>query len=164
MTKLILNKAQTKQYHAEPSIKRNEKYKLDDELLKEVRCNSYRGRVEEDVIGHISKILEVLDPIKVDDLNPFQLSRLPSLSLSGNARKWWMNEGDGKINTWEELTDGQSERTIQTLEDKLRACVLDFGKGWDKHLPLVKFSYNNSYHTSIEATPFEALYGCDNIK
>ncbi|GJS04734.1 putative reverse transcriptase domain-containing protein [Tanacetum coccineum] len=56
-------------------------------------------------------------------------------------------------------TDGQSERTIQTLEDMLRACVLDFGKGWDKHLPLVEFSYNNSYHASIKAAPFEALYG-----
>ncbi|GJS64991.1 putative reverse transcriptase domain-containing protein [Tanacetum coccineum] len=52
-------------------------------------------------------------------------------------------------------TDGQSERTIQTLEDMLRACVLDFGKGWDKHLPLVEFSYNNSYHTSIKAAPFK---------
>ncbi|GJQ97293.1 putative reverse transcriptase domain-containing protein [Tanacetum coccineum] len=56
-------------------------------------------------------------------------------------------------------TDGQSERTIQTLEDMLRACVMDFGKGWDRHLPLIEFSYNNSYHTSIKAAPFEALYG-----
>ncbi|GJU84593.1 putative reverse transcriptase domain-containing protein [Tanacetum coccineum] len=56
-------------------------------------------------------------------------------------------------------TDGQSERTIQTLEDMLRACVIDFGKGWDKHLPLIEFSYNNSYHASIKAAPFEALYG-----
>ncbi|GJX45045.1 putative reverse transcriptase domain-containing protein [Tanacetum coccineum] len=56
-------------------------------------------------------------------------------------------------------TDGQSERTIQTLEDMLRACVIDFGNGWDRHLPLVEFSYNNSYHTSIKAAPFEALYG-----
>ncbi|GJU75718.1 putative reverse transcriptase domain-containing protein [Tanacetum coccineum] len=56
-------------------------------------------------------------------------------------------------------TDGQSERTIQTLEDMLRACVIDFGKGWEKHLPLVEFSYNNSYYASIKATPFEALYG-----
>nr|GEZ57365.1 putative reverse transcriptase domain, ribonuclease H-like domain, aspartic peptidase domain protein [Tanacetum cinerariifolium] len=56
-------------------------------------------------------------------------------------------------------TDGQSERTIQTLEDMLRACVIDFGSGWDKHLPLVEFSYNNSYHSSIKAAPFEALYG-----
>ncbi|GKD32689.1 putative reverse transcriptase domain-containing protein [Tanacetum coccineum] len=55
--------------------------------------------------------------------------------------------------------DGQSERTIQTLEDTLRTCVLDFGKNWDRHLPLVEFSYNNSYHTSIKAAPFEALYG-----
>ncbi|GJU42347.1 putative reverse transcriptase domain-containing protein [Tanacetum coccineum] len=56
-------------------------------------------------------------------------------------------------------TDGQSERTIQTLEDMLQACVIDFGKGWERHLPLVEFSYNNSYHASIKATPFEALYG-----
>ncbi|GKE41398.1 putative reverse transcriptase domain-containing protein, partial [Tanacetum coccineum] len=56
-------------------------------------------------------------------------------------------------------TDGQSERTIQTLKDMLRACVIDFGKGWDRHLPLVEFSYNNSYQTSIKAAPFEALYG-----
>nr|GEX81002.1 putative reverse transcriptase domain-containing protein [Tanacetum cinerariifolium] len=56
-------------------------------------------------------------------------------------------------------TDGQSERTIQTLEDMLRASVLNFEKGWDKHLSFVELSYNNSYHTSIKATPFEALYG-----
>nr|GEV23010.1 reverse transcriptase domain-containing protein [Tanacetum cinerariifolium] len=54
--------------------------------------------------------------------------------------------------------DGQSERTIQTFKDMLRPCVIDFGKGWDRHLPLVKFSYN-TYHTSIKAAPFEALYG-----
>ncbi|GJZ40487.1 putative reverse transcriptase domain-containing protein, partial [Tanacetum coccineum] len=56
-------------------------------------------------------------------------------------------------------TDGQSERTIQTLEDMLRACVIDFGNGWVRHFPLVEFSYNNSYHASIKAAPFEALYG-----
>ncbi|GKF28288.1 putative reverse transcriptase domain-containing protein, partial [Tanacetum coccineum] len=56
-------------------------------------------------------------------------------------------------------TDGQSERTIQTLEDMLRSCVIDFGKGWEKYLPLVEFSNNNSYHTSIKAASFEALYG-----
>nr|GFA29910.1 reverse transcriptase domain-containing protein [Tanacetum cinerariifolium] len=56
-------------------------------------------------------------------------------------------------------TDGQSERTIQTFEDMLRACAIDFGKGWEKHLPLVEFSYNNSYHASIKAASFEELYG-----
>nr|GEX68338.1 putative reverse transcriptase domain, ribonuclease H-like domain, aspartic peptidase domain protein [Tanacetum cinerariifolium] len=55
--------------------------------------------------------------------------------------------------------DGQSERTIQTLKDMLRACAIDFGKGWVNHLPLVKFSYNNSYLATIKAAPFEALYG-----
>ncbi|GJX95743.1 putative reverse transcriptase domain-containing protein [Tanacetum coccineum] len=47
-------------------------------------------------------------------------------------------------------TDGQSERTIQTLKDMMRACVIGFGKGWVKHFPLVEFSYNNSYHASIK--------------
>nr|GEX64387.1 putative reverse transcriptase domain-containing protein [Tanacetum cinerariifolium] len=56
-------------------------------------------------------------------------------------------------------TDGQSERTIQTLEDMLRACVMDFEKGWDRHLPLIEFSYENIYHTIIKVAPFEALYG-----
>ncbi|GJQ89167.1 putative reverse transcriptase domain-containing protein [Tanacetum coccineum] len=61
--------------------------------------------------------------------------------------------------TYPPKTDGQSERTIQTIKDILRACVIDFGKGWEGHLPLVEFSYNNSYHASIKAAPFEALYG-----
>nr|GFA20751.1 putative reverse transcriptase domain-containing protein [Tanacetum cinerariifolium] len=56
-------------------------------------------------------------------------------------------------------TDGQSERTIQTFEDMLRARAIDFGKGWVNHSPLVEFSYNNSYHASIKAASFEALYG-----
>ncbi|KAJ0458036.1 putative nucleotidyltransferase, Ribonuclease H [Helianthus annuus] len=61
--------------------------------------------------------------------------------------------------TFHPQTDGQSERTIQTLEDMLRACVMDLGGNWDTHLPLVEFSYNNSYHTSIQVAPFEVLYG-----
>nr|GFC65163.1 reverse transcriptase domain-containing protein [Tanacetum cinerariifolium] len=56
-------------------------------------------------------------------------------------------------------TDGQSERTIQTLKDMLRACAMDFGRNWDTHLPRVEFSYNNSYHSSIKCALFEALYG-----
>ncbi|GJW71329.1 putative reverse transcriptase domain-containing protein [Tanacetum coccineum] len=55
--------------------------------------------------------------------------------------------------------DGQSEHTIQTLEDMLRACVIDFGGSGDTHLPLAEFLYNNSYHSSIQCAPFEALYG-----
>ncbi|GKC61116.1 putative nucleotidyltransferase, ribonuclease H [Tanacetum coccineum] len=56
-------------------------------------------------------------------------------------------------------TDGQSERTIQTLEDMLRACALEWTGSWDEYLCLVEFAYNNSWHASIKATPFELLYG-----
>ena len=53
--------------------------------------------------------------------------------------------------------DGQAERTNQTLEEMLRDCVIDFKGSWDDHLPLIEFSYNNSYHSSIGMAPFEAL-------
>ncbi|KAI3704137.1 hypothetical protein L1987_74351 [Smallanthus sonchifolius] len=56
-------------------------------------------------------------------------------------------------------TDGQSKRTIQTLQDMLRACIIDFGGSWDSHLPLAEFSYNNSHHTTIGMPPYEMLYG-----
>ena len=56
-------------------------------------------------------------------------------------------------------TDGQSERTIQTLEDMLRSCVIEFKGSWDNHLALMEFAYNNSYQASIEMAPFETLCG-----
>ena len=55
--------------------------------------------------------------------------------------------------------DRQTERTIQTLEDMLRAYVLEFKSVWSKYLPLIEFSYNNSYQTTIGMAPYEALYG-----
>ncbi|GJV07087.1 putative reverse transcriptase domain-containing protein [Tanacetum coccineum] len=82
------------------------------------------------------------------------IEKLTQLYLKGNC----MNP-TGYEHCLPPETDGQSERTIQTLEDMLRACVIDFGSSWDRHLPLVEFSYNNSYHASIKAAPFEALYG-----
>ncbi|GKE30424.1 putative reverse transcriptase domain-containing protein, partial [Tanacetum coccineum] len=61
--------------------------------------------------------------------------------------------------TYHPQTDGQSERIIQTLQDMLRAYVIDFGGSWDVHLPLAEFFYINNYHSSIGCAPFEALYG-----
>ena len=55
--------------------------------------------------------------------------------------------------------DDQAGRTIQTLEDMLISCIIDFEENWDKHMPLVEFPYNNSYHSSISMAPYEALYG-----
>ena len=56
-------------------------------------------------------------------------------------------------------TDGQTERTIQTLEDLLRACIIEQQGSWMDCLPLIEFTYNNSYQASIGMAPFEALYG-----
>ena len=61
--------------------------------------------------------------------------------------------------TFHPQIDNQSERMIQVLEDMLRACVIDFGARWDRHLPLAQFSCKNSYHSSIQMAPFEAFYG-----
>ena len=61
--------------------------------------------------------------------------------------------------TFHPQIDNQLERTIQVLEDMLRACVLDLKGNSEEHFPLVEFSYNNSYQASIQMTPYEALYG-----
>jgi hypothetical protein len=69
---------------------------------------------------------------------------------------------DTKLNfssAYHPQTDGQTERTNQILEDMLRACALKYRKSWNKSLPYVEFSYNNSYQASIEMALYEALYG-----
>ncbi|GKA30818.1 putative reverse transcriptase domain-containing protein [Tanacetum coccineum] len=90
------------------------------------------------------------------------------LPLFGNLRDLIMHESSlqnalgtnlDMSTAYHPQIDGQSERKIQTLKDMLRACVINFRKDWVNHLPLVEFSYNNSYHASIKAAPFEALYG-----
>ena len=61
--------------------------------------------------------------------------------------------------TFHPQTDRQAKRTIQTLEDMLRSCVIDFKGSWDNHLSLIEFAYNNSYHSSIQMASYEALNG-----
>ena len=61
--------------------------------------------------------------------------------------------------TFHPQTDGQSEMTIQVLEDMMRACVLYHQGSWEEHLPLLEFVYNNSYQASIQMEPYESLYG-----
>ncbi|GKA42410.1 hypothetical protein Tco_0735070 [Tanacetum coccineum] len=104
MEKAILNKAQVEQNLAEPMTESYEKFELSKELLTELRSNTCIGKDEEDVVSHIAKILEILDLVKIANMDPFQLRmKVFPLSLFGDARKWWMNEGNGKITTWEEL-------------------------------------------------------------
>ncbi|GJW70910.1 putative reverse transcriptase domain-containing protein [Tanacetum coccineum] len=130
------------------------------------------------IVDRLTKSVHFLPMREDDTLEKLTRQYLKEVVLKHGVRVSIISDRDGKFTShfWKSLnkalgtrldmstayhpeTDGQSERTIQTLEDMLRACVLDFGKGWDRHLPLVEFSYNNSYHTSIKAAPFEALYG-----
>ncbi|KAD5318131.1 hypothetical protein E3N88_18077 [Mikania micrantha] len=107
-----------------------------------------------------------LAPIYVDEIGSRHVIPLSIISVRDarfTARFWEsLHEAFGTrldlSTAYQPQKDGQMERTIQTLEDMLRACVIDFGGNWDSHLPLVEFSYNNSYHASIGMAPYEALY------
>ncbi|GJT97886.1 putative reverse transcriptase domain-containing protein [Tanacetum coccineum] len=101
------------------------------------------------IVDHLTKSAHFL-PIKETDRME-NLAKLYLKEKSIGYTDWDMSTA------YHPQTDGQSERTIQTLEDMLRACVIDFGNGWDRHLPLVEFSYNNSYHTASKLHLFEAF-------
>ncbi|GJW78800.1 putative reverse transcriptase domain-containing protein [Tanacetum coccineum] len=96
---------------------------------------------------------------KWDNITLDFVTKLPKTS-NGHDTIWKaMGTQLDMSTTYHPYTDGKSKRTIQTLEGMLRAYVIDFGNGWEGHLPLIKFSYNNSYHASIKAALLEALYG-----
>ncbi|GKA83985.1 hypothetical protein Tco_0805580 [Tanacetum coccineum] len=100
--KVSPNMCQTKS--TEPRNESNVKIKFSKELLTELQNNTFGGRCEKDVIGHISKVLEILDLVKIAGVDHFQLCMKSfPLSLSKGAKEWWMNEGNGNISTWEEL-------------------------------------------------------------
>ncbi|GJT39804.1 putative reverse transcriptase domain-containing protein [Tanacetum coccineum] len=111
----------------------------------------------EDVGGMLVKNAKFPEAIREQKLEPRADGTLPTSKSTDCMNALGTNLD--MSTAYHPQTDGQSERTIQTLEDMLRACAIDFGKGWVNHLPLVEFSYNNSYHASIKAAPFEALYG-----
>ncbi|GJX50370.1 hypothetical protein Tco_0277215 [Tanacetum coccineum] len=103
MAKPILNKTH-EQNLAEPRDESNVKFEFSKELLVGLQNNTFSGRCEKDVIGHIGKVLEILDLVKIAGVDPFQLRiKAFPLTLSMDEKKWWINEGDGNISTWEEL-------------------------------------------------------------
>ena len=107
------------------------------------------------LLVNVEDSLEKLAQLYVDEIVRLHgvTSRFwPSLQTALGARLHFST-------TFHPQTDGQSERTIQTLEDMLRACVMEFKGSWDTHLALMEFAYNNSYQASIDMAPFEALYG-----
>nr|GFA95384.1 retrotransposon protein, putative, Ty3-gypsy subclass [Tanacetum cinerariifolium] len=122
-------------------------------MYQDVKKLYWWPNMKADIATYVTKCLTCLK-VKVEHQKP------PSLLVQPEISQWkWDNITMDFITKLPRTSsDGQSERTIQTLEDMLRACVIDFGNGWERHLPLIEFSYNNSYHASIKAAPFEGLY------
>nr|GEY33909.1 putative reverse transcriptase domain-containing protein [Tanacetum cinerariifolium] len=139
--KLIMDKAHTSRYSVHPGT---------NKMYYDLRDLYWWPGMKRDIPEYVSKCLTLTKsahflPIREDY----------------KTEKWariYINEIVAR-HAYHPETDGQSEHTIQTLEDMLRACVMYFGGSWDTHLPLVEFSYNNSYHKSIKCAPFEAMYG-----
>ena len=122
--------------------------------------------------AHFLPIREKFSPQKLAELFMSHIVSLHGVPVSivsdryprFTSRFWkrLMNELGVKLNlstAFHPQTDGQSERTIQTLEDMLRSCILQFKGHWNEYLPLAEFTYNNIYHSSIEMSPYDALYG-----
>ncbi|GKA41353.1 hypothetical protein Tco_0733946 [Tanacetum coccineum] len=110
MTELILKesmeKAQVKSSLAKPNTDDDMNIELSKEFLMELRSNAYYGTFDEDVVDHIAKVLEMLDLIKIPNLDSHRLRmKVFPLSLADDARQWWIDEKDGKITTWKELVE-----------------------------------------------------------
>ena len=117
-----------------------------------IRNNFTLDRLVEFYVSEIVKLHDVLISIVLDRDPRFTSRFWPKLQKAVSTSLHFSTAFHPQI-------DGQSERTIQTLEDMLRACVLNFKGSWVKYLPLVEFAYNNNYQASIGMPPYEALYG-----
>ncbi|GJW28034.1 putative reverse transcriptase domain-containing protein [Tanacetum coccineum] len=122
-----------------------------DKMYQDLKPLYWWPNMKVDIATYVSKCL-TYTKVKVEHQKPSGLMQQPEIPEALGTKL------DMSI-AYHPQTDGQSERIIQTLEDMLRAYVIDFGNSWDRHFLLVEFSYNNSYHASIKAAPYEALYG-----
>ncbi|KAL5570902.1 hypothetical protein UlMin_020499 [Ulmus minor] len=150
MRNQILSEAHSTPYSVHPGTSK---------MYKDLRGHFWWPGMKKDVIEFISKCLTLDRLTKSAHFIPIRVT----YSLEQLAELYVKEISMGtklKFSTaFHPQTDGQSERTIQTLEDMLRACVLEFKGSWSKYLPLIEFSYNNSYQATIGAAPYEALYG-----
>ncbi|GJS00700.1 putative reverse transcriptase domain-containing protein [Tanacetum coccineum] len=139
---LVMNESHKSKYYIHPGS---------DKMYQDLKPLYWWPNMKADIATYVSKCL-TCTKVKAEHQKPCGLLQQPEIleALGTNL---------DMSTAYHPQTDCQSERTIQTLEDMLRACVIDFGSSWDGHLPLVKFLYNNSYHASIKAAPYEALYG-----
>ncbi|GKE92322.1 putative reverse transcriptase domain-containing protein [Tanacetum coccineum] len=114
-----------------------------DKMYQDMKKLYWWPNMKADIATYVSKCLTCAK-VKVEHQRPSGLLRSLQKALVTNL---------DMSTAYHPQTDGKSEKSIQTLEDMMRACAIDFGKGWVNHLPLVEFSYNNSYHASINVTP-----------
>ncbi|GKD59964.1 hypothetical protein Tco_1297473 [Tanacetum coccineum] len=99
-----MEKAQTGSSLAKPITNDEMNIELSKEFLMKLRSNAYYGTYDEDTVDHISKVLEMLDLIKIPNVDSHRLRmKVFPLSLADDARQWWIDEGDGKFTTWKEL-------------------------------------------------------------
>ncbi|GKD47192.1 putative reverse transcriptase domain-containing protein [Tanacetum coccineum] len=156
--KLIMDEAQTFRYSIHPGA---------DKMYHDLRDLYWWPGMKRDIakLTKSAHFLPIREDYKTEKLARIYINEIISDCDGRFASYLWqaLQEALGtKLHmstAYHPETDGQSERTIQTLENMLQACVMDFGGSWDAHILLVEFSYNNSYHTSIKCTPFEDLYG-----
>ncbi|GJY28427.1 putative reverse transcriptase domain-containing protein [Tanacetum coccineum] len=159
---LIMDEAYKSKYFVHPGA---------DKMYYDLKDRYWWPGMKKDIAGYVSKCLTCLK-VKVEHQRPSGLLQQPEIPISiisdrdSHFTLWFWQSMQEALGTrldmstaYHPQTDGQSEHTIQTLEDILRACALDFRGSWDVHLLLVDFSYNNSYHSSMRCAPFEALYG-----
>ncbi|XP_070015847.1 uncharacterized protein [Nicotiana sylvestris] len=112
-------------------------------------------------------LVKLKEGVRSKEITAFTLGSDGRPSVHGKFWQAFQKRLGTKVNlstAFHPQTDGQAARTIQTLEDMMRACVIDFGGNLDDHLPLIEFSYNNSYQASIGMAPYEALYGRRSLK
>nr|GEW68004.1 hypothetical protein [Tanacetum cinerariifolium] len=142
---LIMDEAHKLKYSVHPGV---------DKMYYDLRDRYWWPGMKKDIVEYVSKCLTCFK-VKAEHQRPsvlLQQPEIPSIQEALGTRL------DMSVAYYPQ-TDRQSERDIQILEDMIRVYVLDFGGSWDVHLPLVDFSYNNSYHSSMRCAPFEALYG-----
>ncbi|GJT11416.1 putative reverse transcriptase domain-containing protein [Tanacetum coccineum] len=140
----------------EPHKSKYSIYPGSDKMYQDMKKLYWWPNMKADIATYVSKCLTCAK-VKAEHQRPSGLLVQPEIP------QWkWDNitmDFITKLPNSSQVMTPFGERTIQTLKDMLHADVINFGKGWVNHFPLVEFSYNNSYHASIKAAPFEALYG-----
>ncbi|GKC10106.1 putative reverse transcriptase domain-containing protein [Tanacetum coccineum] len=165
--KLIMDEAHTSRYSVHPGA---------DKMYYDLRDLYWWPGMKRDIAEYVSRCL-TCSKIKAEHQKPsgfLQQPEIPELTKSTHflpiledykiekLAKIYVNEIVARHGVPVSIISDRDGRFTshlwQTLQEAL-ACVMDFGGSWDTHLPLIEFSYNNSYHTSIKCAPFEALYG-----